>query len=156
VPCDAFFASYAPPVSSERLPAPIASRVIEVVPRERSVTGLRAAVDDVRALAQQPPTKQLRRFIFVWFRVFVLSIKGSKRERVDVRFPIPLPIVGGLFFPLGLTRQKALKALAVAESSDDPANAVSDYLDSVMGFEFVRVDERKGDDKRELVVVGFD
>lgn len=155
MPCDAFVASYAAPVSSDRLPAPIASRVIEVIPRERSVAGIRAAVDDVRALAQPPATKQLRRFLFVWFRVFVLTIKGSKRERVDVRIPIPLPIVGGLF-PLGLTRQKALKALALAESSDDPASAVSDYLDSVMGFEFVRVDERKGADRSELVVVGFD
>ena len=144
-----------PRVSGERLPAPIATRVIEVIPRERSVSGLRGAVEDVRALAQQPPTKQLRRVVFVWFRVFVLGIKGSKRERVDVRIPIPLPVIGALF-PIGLTRQKALAALAIAESADDPATAVSDYLDSVMGFEIVRVDDRKGPDKRELVVVGFD
>ena len=148
-------APYAAAVSSDRLPAPIATRVIEVVPRDRSVASLREAVDDVRALAQQPATKQLRRFVFVWFRVFVLSVKNSKRERVDVRIPIPLPIIGGLF-PLSLSRQKALKALALAESSDDPAGAVSDYLDSVMGLEFVRVDERKGAEKRELVVIGFD
>jgi hypothetical protein len=72
-----------------------------------------------------------------------------------VRIPIPIPVIGA-FFPMGLTRQKALKALALAESSDDAATAVSDYLDSVMGFEFVRVDERKGPDRHELVVVGFD
>ena len=144
-----------PAVSSERLPAPIAGRVIEVVPRDRSIAGMRTSVDHVRALAQPPAAKQLRRFVFVWFRVFVLDIKGTKRERVDVRIPIPLPIVGGLFQP-GLSRQKALKAIALAESSDDPATAVSDYLDSVMGFEFVRVDESKGPDRRELVVVGFD
>lgn len=152
---DAFARSYAARVSGERLPAPIAARVIDITPRDRSVTAMRAAVDDVRALAEQPATKQVRRFIFVWFRVFVLGIKGTKRERVDVRIPIPLPIVGGLF-PLGLTRQKALKALAIAESSDDPATAVSDYLDSVMGFEFVRVEDHRGPDRRELVVVGFD
>jgi len=116
---------------------------------------MRADVDHIRALAAQPASRALRRFIFVWFRVFVLDIKGPKREKVNVRIPIPLPIVGGLF-PHGLTRQKALQALAVAESSDDPATAVADYLDSVMGFEFVRVEDRKGPDRRELVVVGFD
>ena len=36
------------------------------------------------------------------------------------------------------------------------AKTLDDYLDSVMGFEFVRVEERKGPDRRELVVVGFD
>ncbi len=134
---------------------PIATRVVEVVSRDRSVATMRADVDHIRALAAQPASRALRRFIFVWFRVFVLDIKGPKREKVNVRIPIPLPIVGGLF-PHGLTRQKALQALAVAESSDDPATAVADYLDSVMGFEFVRVEDRKGPDRRELVVVGFD
>jgi len=155
VSVDLFAAAYAARVSSERLPAPIAARVIDVTPRDRSVATMRAAVEDVQALASQPMTKQLRRFVFVWFRVFVLGVKGTKRERVDVRFPIPLPIVGGLL-PIGLSRQKALRALAIAEASDDAPTAVSDYLDSVMGFELVRVDERKGPDRRELVVVGFD
>jgi hypothetical protein len=155
VPCDAFLATYAAGVTSERLPAPIAARVVEVVSRDRSAAGLRTDVDQIRAIAEQPATRAIRRFVFLWFRVFVLDIKGSKREKVNVRIPIPIPIVGALF-PHGLTRQKALQALALAESSDDPATAVGDYLDSVMGFEFVRVEERKGPDRRELVVVGFD
>ena len=155
MPGDAFVGSYAARVTRERLPVPIATRVVEVVTRDRSVAAMRADVDHIRALAAQPASRALRRFIFVWFRVFVLDIKGPKREKVNVRIPIPLPIVGGLF-PHGLTRQKALQALAVAESSEDPATAVADYLDSVMGFEFVRVEDRKGPDRRELVVVGFD
>ena len=158
MPHDAFRepgGSYAATVTSDRLPATIATRVVEVVRPDRSVAALRSDVDHVRAIAAQPATRQLRRFVFMWFRVFVLDIKGSKRERVDVRIPIPIPVVGGLF-PRGLTRQKALQALAIAESSDDPAAAVSDFLDSVMGFEFVRVDGHKGPDRRELVVVGFD
>ena len=153
--CDAFLATYAARVTSERLPAPIATRVIEVVGRDRSVAGLRNDVDQIRAMAEQPASRAARRFVFLWFRVFVLDIKGSKRDKVNVRIPIPIPIVGALF-PHGLTRQKALQALAIAESSEDPATAVGDYLDSVMGFEFVRVEERKGPDRRELVVVGFD
>ena len=158
MPCDAFDAlagTYAARVSSERLPAPIATRVVEVVSRDRSVAAMRSDVDHIRAIAEQPASRALRRFVFVWFRVFVLDIKGPKREKVNVRIPIPLPVVGALF-PHRLTRQKALQTLAIAEASEDPATAVADYLDSVMGFEFVRVEDRKGPDRRELVVVGFD
>jgi len=155
VPGDAFVGTYAARVTSERLPAPIATRVVEVVTRDRSVAGMRSDIDHIRAIAEQPVARAARRFVFLWFRVFVLDIKGSKREKVNVRIPIPIPIVGALF-PHRLTRQNALQALAIAESADDPATAVADYLDSVMGFEFVRVEERKGPDRRELVVVGFD
>jgi hypothetical protein len=142
-------------VTSERLPVPIGARVVAVVPRDRSVAELRGAVDNVRALAAPPPSRFVRRIAFVWFRIFVLGIKKSKRDRVDLRIPIPIPLIGVLLAH-GLTRQKALRALAAAEASDDPATAVSDYLDSVMGFEFIRVDERQGPDKRDLVVIGFD
>ena len=141
-------------MSSERLPAPVATRVVEVVRGERSVAGLRSDVDHIRAMAAPPPSRVLRRFLFMWFRVFVHETKHGKTQRVNVRIPIPIPIVGALF-PYGLSRAKALSALAIAESADVPAEAVSDYLDSVMGFEFVRVDERKGD-HHQLVVVGFD
>jgi hypothetical protein len=155
VPCDAFLATYAARVTSERLPTTIATRVVEVVPRDRGVAELRTAIEDVRSLAAPPPSRFIRRVAFVWLRIFVLSVKKSKRDRVDVRIPIPVPLIGTLFAH-GLTRQQALKALALAEASDDPAAAVSDYLDSAMGFELIRVDERLGPEKRELVVIGFD
>lgn len=155
VSCDAFLATYAAAVSSERLPAPVAARVVEVVRPTRSVTQLNDAVDAVRSLAPIEPTRFARRFLFLWLRVFVRETKRNKVERVNVRIPIPIPVIGA-FLPLRLSRTKALKAVALAEMSDEPAAEVSDYLDSVMGFEFVRVDERKGDDHRSLVVVGFD
>jgi hypothetical protein len=143
-----------PAVTSERLPAPIATRVVEVVSPGRSVERIRTEVESIRAIAGQPTSRLARRFVFLWFRVFVDERKHGKRERVNLRIPIPIPVIG-TFFPLGLSRQKALKALALAEASDDPAMAVSDYLDSVMGFELVRVEEQKGD-RGSLVVVGFD
>ena len=87
--------------------------------------------------------------------MFVDERKHGKSERVNVRIPIPIPLVGA-FLAHGLSRQKALAALALAQNADEPAQAVSDYLDSVMGFELVRVDEHKGEDRRSLVVVGFD
>ncbi len=141
-------------MTSDRLPVPIATRVVEVVREQRSVAGLRSDIDHIRAIAAPSPSRFLRRLAFVWFRVFVHETKHGKTERVNVRIPIPIPLIGA-FFAVGLPRTKALTALALAESADAPAEAVSDYLDSVMGFEFVRVDERKGD-HHQLVVVGFD
>ena len=150
--CGAGDCTYAPGVTSERLPVPVATRVVEVVRVGRSVTAIKTDVDAIRSLAAQPATRVLRRFLFVWFRVFVDERKHGKTERVNVRIPIPIPLVGA-FLAHGLSRQKALAALALAQNADE---AVSDYLDSVMGFEFVRVDERKGEDRRSLMVVGFD
>jgi len=156
VTCDAFGPAYAACVSSEHLPARIGTKVIEVVRPTRSVVEMQREIDAIRSIAAQPPTRIVRRFVFLWFRVFVHERKrGGKQERVNVRIPIPIPIVGA-FLPPGLSRQRALRALAIAQDADDPAEAVSDYLDSAMGFELVRVDESKGPDHRSLVVVGFD
>ena len=142
-------------MSSDRLPARIAPRVVEVVTPTRSVAAMRDEIESIRTIAAQPASKWLRRVVFMWFRVYVHEQKHGKHERVNVRIPIPIPILGALF-PLGLSRQKALKAIAVIEESDDPTQAVSEYLDSVMGFEFVRVEEHKGPDNKSLVIVGFD
>ena len=142
-------------MSDERYPATIKPRAIDVVRQDRSVETMARDIENIRRLAAAPPSRVLRRFAFMWFRVFVRETKWGKTERVNVRIPIPIPIIGGLF-PPGLSRAKALRALALAQQSDDPASAVSDYLDSTMGFEFVRVEERKSADRHSLVVVGFD
>lgn len=145
--------AYAARVTSERLPVP--ARGISVVPASPSATALREQVDAMRSLAAPAPARVVRRFVFVWFRVFVHETRASgKTNRVNVRIPIPIPVVGALF-PFGLSRKQALRALALADESEQPAEAVSDYLDSVMGFELVRVDERRSGG-RQLVVVGFD
>jgi hypothetical protein len=155
VACDAFGGSYAADVMSERHPAPVTPRTVDVVRRDRSVETMAREIESIRSIAAAPPSRVLRRFAFMWFRVFVREVKWGKTERVNVRIPIPIPIIGG-FFPPGLSRAKALRALALAQQSDDPASAVSDYLDSAMGFELVRVEERKSADHHSLVVVGFD
>jgi len=142
-------------VSGERYPAPVKSRAIDVVRQDRSVETMARDIENIRRIAAAPPSRVLRRFAFMWFRVFVRETKWGKTERVNVRIPIPIPIIGGLF-PPGLSRAKALRALAIAQQADDPTSAVSDYLDSTMGFEFVRVEERKSADHHSLVVVGFD
>lgn len=86
--------------------------------------------------------------------MFVYERKDSgKEQRVDVRIPIPIPLVGALF-PRMIGWRHALAALAAGRDGRD-TQGMRTYLDSVMGFEFVRVEEQKPG-KYELVVVGFD
>ena len=155
VTCDAFRHSYARRVTEERYPARVTARSVDVVQEDRSVERMAREIEGIRSIAAAPPSRVLRRFAFMWFRVFVRETKYGKTERVNVKFPIPIPIIGGLF-PPRLSRTKALRALALAQQAEDPASSVSDYLDSVMGFELVRVEERKSAEHHSLVVVGFD
>jgi hypothetical protein len=120
------------------------------------MTDLRREVDHVRALASPAPSRFLRRVLFMWFRVFVSERKAGKEERVNVRIPIPIPIVG-LLLPYGVSQQHALKALAAARDDPEPEETLARYLESVMAVELVRVDERSSaTGKRSTVVVGFD
>ena len=152
---DAFGRTYARAVTSERLPVPAAARTVEAIRRDRSIDGIASAVESLRSIAATPRSRIVRRFAFVGLRVYVRETKRGKAERVNVKIPIPLPLIGGLI-PPGLSRTNALRALAIAQSSDDAATALSDYLDSVMGFELVRVEDRKGPDQHSVVVIGFD
>lgn len=117
-----------------------------------------AVADEVRAIRDMTSidlSRFSRRLLFLWFRVFVLEEKeGRKTSRVDVRIPIPIPLVGALF-PRSIAWRHALGAIAAARAADQPTDALRTYLGSVMGFELVRVEEEKHG-KRELVVVGFD
>lgn len=117
-----------------------------------------AIVDEVRALREMTAadaSRYARRLLFLWFRVFVLEQKeGRKEERVNVRIPIPLPLIG-LLFPRSIGWQQALAAIAAARDAQQPALAMRTYLDSVMALELVRVEEERPG-KREVVVVGLD
>ncbi len=136
------------------------SDIVPVAERRDVVTiGERAPAipDQVRAVQEMTTidlSRWVRRFLFLWFRVFVYERKDSgKEQRVDVRIPIPIPLVGVLF-PRMIGWRHALAALAAGRDARD-AQGMRTYLDSVMGFEFVRVEEQKPG-KYELVVVGFD
>lgn len=116
-----------------------------------------AIPEQVRALQEMTASdfsRFVRRFLFLWFRVFVYEHKDSgKDERVDVRIPIPIPVVGVLF-PRMIGWRHALAALTAGRDAQG-AEGMRTYLDSVMGLEIVRAEERKPG-KYELVVVGFD
>lgn len=65
---------------------------------------------------------------------------GVLDDRARFPRPIALLIVG---------------AIAAARDAQEPIRAMRSYLDSVMAFEIVRVEEERPR-KRESVVVGFD
>lgn len=110
-----------------------------------------------RAFAR-PAATRLRRLLFFWFRVHVRETKNGQLERVNVKIPIPIPLLGALL-PGRMSGVQALKALGLSESapSNEGTAALAAYVESVMGFEFVRVEEHHPErDRHSLVVVGFD
>lgn len=117
-----------------------------------------AIVGEVRALQDLTaiePSRFVRRLLFLWFRVFVRSRRdGRREERVDIRIPIPLPLVGALF-PRSVGWRHALAAISAARESADPTATMRAHLESVMAVELVRVENERRD-KHELVVIGFD
>jgi hypothetical protein len=127
----------------------------EVVAASMRVPAVADEVHRIQVMTSPGPSRLFRRMLFLWFRVYVRSHReGRKEERVDVRIPVPLPLIG-LIFPWRIGWKHALAAVAGAHSSDDPPRELRTYLESVMALEIVRVEnERPG--KRELVVIGFD
>lgn len=125
-------------------------------PRDAAALALQA--QSLRVAFARPPATRLRRLLWLWFRVFVRETKRGRVERVNVRIPIPIPLVGALL-PGRMSGVQALKALGVADAAPDAAASaeLATYVDSVMGFEFVRVEEHHPErDHTSLVVVGFD
>lgn len=110
----------------------------------------------VRLASTRPPATSLRRLLFIWLRIYVCERSSAGDwERVDLRIPLPIPLIGGLF-QRRLDHQRALRALASLEA-DPSGAALSRQLDAFTGFEFIRVEEqasRKG--KSSLVVIGLD
>ena len=105
-------------------------------------------VETVQSLAKAPPAKIGRRALFSWLRIFVDDRKGG--ERVNLRIPLPIPLVG-LLLPQQPPVNQALRLRNLMMESDDPAKTLEMYLDSLMAFEFIRVND--GD---ELVIIGLD
>ncbi|VAW36379.1 hypothetical protein MNBD_CHLOROFLEXI01-5192 [hydrothermal vent metagenome] len=104
-------------------------------------------VETVQALAKAPPAKIGRRGLFTWLRIYVDDRKG---ERVNLRIPLPIPLIGWLL-PQQPPINQALRLRNLMVESDDPAKTLEAYLDSLMAVEFIRVQD--GD---ELVIIGLD
>lgn len=109
---------------------------------------LMVQVETVQSLAKAPPAKIGRRALFSWLRIFVHDAKDN--ERVNLRIPIPIPLVG-LLLPQQPPVNQALRLRNMMVESDDPGKTLEVYLDSLMAVEFIRVND--GD---ELVIIGLD
>lgn len=106
-------------------------------------------VETVRSLAKAAPVKIGRRALFSWLRIFVHH--PGDGERVNLRIPIPIPLVG-LLLPSQPPVNQALRLRNLMAESDNPAKTLETYLDSMMAIEFIRVEEDDG----ELVIIGLD
>lgn len=98
------------------------------------------------------PATVIRRGFFVWLKIYVHELK--KNETVNLRFPIPIPLLG-LLFRRRMNSRQALKLASLLkqhESNEIEAwNMASNFLDSIGGAEFIRVENNK-----EIVVIGFE
>ena len=126
-----------------------------VLPQEKGVSQPKASsselmvqVDTVRSMAKAAPVKIGRRALFSWLRIFVHN--PGEGERVNLRIPIPIPLVG-LLLPSQPPMNQALRLRNMMVESDDPAKTLETYLDSLMAVEFIRVQ-----DDDELVIIGLD
>ena len=126
-----------------------------VLPQEKEVWQPKASsnemlmqVDTVRSMAKAAPVKIGRRALFSWLRIFVHN--PGDGERVNLRIPIPIPLVG-LLLPSQPPMNQALRLRNMMVESDDPATTLETYLDSLMAVEFIRVE-----DDGELVIIGLD
>jgi hypothetical protein len=109
---------------------------------------LMVQVETVQSLAKAAPAKIGRRALFSWLRIFVHH--PGDGERVNLRIPIPIPLVG-LLLPQQPPVNQALRLRNMMVASDDPAKTLETYLDSLMAVEFIRVQ-----DDDELVIIGLD
>jgi hypothetical protein len=140
---------------SQRQTIPYTRGNVEIVdqePRADRVIHLGDQVKELQSLSTISIGSTLRRLVFVWLRVYVKESKRGKSEKVNIKIPLPIPLIGAAF-ARQLSFQKAANLAAQVRRGED----VSEYLDSTMGFEFVRVEDGNTDrDKSTLVVIGLD
>jgi hypothetical protein len=104
-------------------------------------------VEQIRTVTAATPAKSLRRLLFFWVHIYV---KDGAKTTINVRIPIPLPLVGALLpRQLSLTQVMTLRDLLLEEGSN--GKTVAEHLKTLMAIEFIHVQ----DDDTE-VVIGLD
>lgn len=119
---------------------------------EEDSAALPQVVRDVQETSQQPQSTFWRRVLFIWFRLYKYEAVRGKSSTLNLRIPIPLPLVGALF------QQKLSwsQAFQFIEQSRRPEGIPPErFLESCMPLEFLRLYEGKNG-KEELLVIGFD
>ncbi len=140
---------------AQRQPIPYTRSNVEIVqetPRHERIIHIGSQVKELQEMSTISPGSTLRRLLFVWLRIYVNETKRGKSEKVNIKIPLPIPLIGATF-ARQLSFQKAAQLAAAAQRGED----VSELLDSTMGFEFVRVeDDHSERGKNTLVVIGLD
>lgn len=110
-------------------------------------------VRQVREGNRQPYVTFLRRVLFFWLRVCAFEVgTNGESQAVNVRIPIPLPLIGA-FFQSKLSWSQAFQYIERSRRTKGiPAER---FLESCMALEFVRVYEVE-EEKEQLVVIGLD
>lgn len=116
-------------------------------------TALPQVVQEIQETSQQPQSTFWRRILFIWFRLYKYEgMTEGKASTLNLRIPIPVPLVGALF------QQKLSwsQAFQFIEQSRRPEGIPPErFLESCMPLEFLRLYEGKNG-KEELLVIGFD
>ena len=110
-------------------------------------------VRQVQEVSRQPYGTFLRRVLIVWLRVCVFEVgTNGESQAVNVRIPIPLPLIGA-FFQSKLSWSQAFQYIERSRRTTGiPAER---FLESCMALEFVRVYEVE-EENEQLVVIGLD
>ncbi len=110
-------------------------------------------VRQVQENSHQGPSVFWRRLLFFWLRIYKYEhVANEKSSVLDLRIPVPLPLIGALF------QQKLSwsQAFRFIEESRRPQGVPPErFLESCMPLEFVRMYEGKNE-KEELLVIGLD
>lgn len=132
------------------------SRTIEIVdstPRNERIIDINTDAKQVQEMSTASPWRIMRRFAFIWLRVYVNETKYGKSQKVDISIPIPIPFIGATF-ARQLSYQKAARLANQARRGEIN---LDETLESTMGLEIVRVHEEQPErGKSQLVVVGLD
>lgn len=144
---------------SERQPVPYrqnTAREVEVIqaePASARIINIGEEAKQIQELSKVPPMRMLRRWLFVWLRVYVNETKHGKSQKVNVSIPLPIPVLGATF-----ARQLSFqRAARLANQARRGEIDLDEAIESTMGLELVRVHEEHPErGKSELVVVGLD
>ena len=136
---------------------PEIAQIIEVastIPQPQSPDWLQTQVRRLQEVTARPPSALLRRLLLFWLRIYVYEDNAGKTSQVNLRVPVPLPIIGA-FFRRHLTWDQAVRIVTLSQQEPNGGDQVSAYLGSCMALEFIRVEESKPG-KKAIVVIGLD
>jgi hypothetical protein len=136
-----------------RQPKSNAVEIVQDAPDDARIIHLGAEAKQIQEMSTASPFRSLRRWLFVWLRIYVNETKYGKSQKVDISIPLPIPLLGASF-ARKLSFQKAARLAHQARRGEIN---LDEAIESTMGLEIVRVHEEQPErGKSQLVVIGLD